>query len=300
MADRAAVCAVTLAAGGARDPAASTASIASFSEPATNLVDLLHLEELDVDLYRGRNEPESDWAALFGGQVAAQALMAAAHTVPAGRDPHSLHGYFLRRGRHEHPVILEVARERDGRSFSSRHVVARQRGQVIFSMSTSFHRHESGPELIYEAQRAAPQPEDVAEVVVMERFRPTLRFRPLTPTVMRDDGPGFPARMWVRTTDDLPDDDLIHACALTYLSDVGSGFAEVDVPGLPPGGPSLDHALWFQRPLRADSWLLLELWPLKAGGGRGLYAGSIRDRSGRVGAMLTQEVLLRAQSIPNP
>ncbi|MGH9060395.1 MAG: acyl-CoA thioesterase, partial [Acidimicrobiales bacterium] len=262
--------------------------------PLRDIPDLLDLEELDTNLYRARNEDGGGWPTLFGGQVAAQALMAAARTVPEGRTPHSLHGYFLRPGRPDHAVILQVARDRDGRSFSARHVVAIQRNEVIFSMSTSFHHGESGAQFVSERPLPPTGPDDLEETVIMARFEPMLRLKPFplrVPTTELDFP--VPSRMWARTVGALSDDPIVHACALTYLSDVGSGFAESEVADLPRGGPSLDHSLWFHQPIRLDDWVLLDTWPLKAGGGRGLYAGSIHDRAGTLGAMLTQETLLR-------
>lgn len=256
---------------------------------------LLDIEELDTNLYRGYNEESASLRpALFGGQVAAQALRAAAFTVPELRLPHSLHGYFLRPGRAEHPVILQVARDRDGRSFSARHVVALQESEVIFSMSVSFQQAQEGPEFAVERDPPPMGPEDLPTRTIFARFSPMLEIRPFPPTrPYRDDEFPAPARMWARAMTALPDDPIIHACALTYLSDVGSGFADGTVPGTPRGGPSIDHAIWFHHPIRLDDWVLLDSWPLKAIGSRGLYAGSICDRSGRLGAMLTQEVLFR-------
>lgn len=262
--------------------------------PVKDLLDLLDLEELDTNLYRGRNEDGLGWPTLFGGQVAAQALMAAARTVPEGRTPHSLHGYFLRPGRPERPVILQVVRNRDGRSFSARHVVALQRSEVIFSMSASFHHDEPGAEFVAKRPHPPGGPDELEDTVLAARFAPMLRLRPFPLRVPAEELTfPMPSRMWARTARELPDDPVVHACALAYLSDVGSGFAETTVPGLPRGGPSLDHSLWFHKPVRLDDWVLLDMWPLKAGGGRGLYAGSIHDRAGRLGAMLTQETLLR-------
>ncbi len=262
---------------------------------ATDMLSLLDIEELDTNLYRGYNEQRAaDRPALFGGQVAAQALMAAARTVPEPRLPHSLHGYFLRPGSPAHPVILQVARDRDGRSFSARHVVALQGGEVIFSMSASFHHGEEGPEFPVERQPLTTAPEDLAERRDEFRFEHMLRIRPFPPVrPYGDDEFPVPASMWARVPGPLPDDPVIHACALAYLSDVGSGFGDGDVPGAPRGGPTIDHALWFHHPIRLDDWVLLDTWSVKAIGARGLYAGSIRDRDGRLGAMLHQEILFR-------
>jgi acyl-CoA thioesterase-2 len=260
------------------------------------MLGLLDIEELDTNLYRGYNEKASaERPALFGGQVAAQALRAAASTVPEGRFPNSLHGYFLRPGRAEHPVILQVARDRDGRSFSARHVVALQQGEVIFSMSASFHRPKEGVEFAVERAREWIPPEELEDRTYQSRFAFLFDVRPQAATRPYEvDEEHVPARIWARVKDELPDDPMVHACALTYLSDVGSGFADGTVPGVPRGGPSIDHAMWFHHPLRVDDWVLLDSWPLKTIGSRGLYAGSIHDRQGRLGAVLMQEVLFRS------
>lgn len=268
--------------------------------PTTDdLQELLDLEELDIDLYRGMNETSSrQRPALFGGQVAAQALRAAAYTVPEGRLPNSLHGYFLRPGRADRPVILRVARDRDGGSFSARHVVAVQHGEVIFSMSASFQTPREGVE--WSTPRAPEaEPEELDDRTAFSRFQSTMRIRPLPPTVPYDDEQWpVPARMWVSTRAPLPDDPTLHACVLTYASDMGSGFGDGTAPGVPRGGPSIDHAVWFHESLRMDNWVLLEMWPSKAGGGRGLYTGTMQDRAGRVGAMLVQEILFRTPRGP--
>ncbi len=259
-----------------------------------DLVELLDLELLDKDLYRGRNETAATkYPALFGGQVAAQALRAAAYSVPEGRMPNSLHGYFLRPGQVDRPVILRVDRERDGGSFSARHVVAVQDGEVIFSMSASF-------QVPKQAQLWCPpcevemQPDELDEGGIIDRFEHTVDIRGLPPAVAYDpqDWP-VPARMWVRSRQKLDADPVLHACALAYMSDIGSGFGDGQAAGFPRGGPSIDHALWFHEPLRADEWVYIGMWPLKAGGGRGLYSGIMQDIDGRVGATLTQEILFR-------
>jgi acyl-CoA thioesterase-2 len=264
------------------------------SSPVDTMLDLLEVEELDSNLYRGRNEDNGEWPTLFGGQVAAQALMAASRTVPAGRHPHSLHGYFLRPGRPDHPVILQVSRDRDGRSFSARHVVAVQHNKVIFSMSASFQVAEAGIDVVSVHPTLSPGPEELPEGLLIPEFKPLLRFRPF-PLRVSAEGMAFPIpqRLWARSAVDLPDDPIYHAGALTYLSDIGSGFSESKVPGLPAGGPSLDHSVWFHAPLRLDDWVLLEMAPLKVGGSRGVYGATIVDRVGTLGAMLAQEVLLR-------
>jgi acyl-CoA thioesterase-2 len=258
--------------------------------PAT-LTELLDLERLDRDLFRGRNEPGAqDRHALYGGQVAAQALRAASGTVPDDRLPHSFHGYFLRPGRVDLPVIFEVDRDRDGGSFSARHVRAVQDGEVIFSMLASFHSARESADVDAMTTRGGPDPETL-------RNRPTptglVDVREVTPTRVAAGQIRHPDRIWVRAAHPLPDDPLVHVCALAYVSDFGSGFGQTDVPELPAGGPSIDHAVWFHHPLRADDWMLLELWPMKAASARGVYGGSIRGADGTLGAVLAQEMLLR-------
>jgi acyl-CoA thioesterase II len=258
-----------------------------------SMAELLDLEMLDTDLYRAVNEvPDNGKPTLFGGQVAAQALKAAGLTVPDGRLPHSLHGYFLRPGWRNRPVVFKVERDRDGRSFSARRVSAIQHGEVIFDLTASFHVQEHSGEYGVGMRTDVPPPEDC----VAERFGdnfPLAEVRLVPPIAHNPDGVAISSTMWFRVKEDLGDDRLTHACAVTYLSDIGTGFALVDVPDLPKGGPSLDHAMWFRGPVHADSWLLFDMWPLMAGGARGLYAGSIHQGDGTLGAMMTQESLVR-------
>jgi acyl-CoA thioesterase-2 len=254
------------------------------------LAALLDLEVLDRDLFRGENEEgAASRMSLYGGQVAAQALRAAGATVPAERWPHSLHGYFLRPGRVDRPVLLHVDRDRDGGSFSARHVRAVQDGEVIFSMVASFQEHQDSATFDAVPTRGGPDPSDLPA-----RSSPFLvEVREVTPTRIGDGQVRHSDSLWVRASTPLPDDPLVHACAVAYVSDLGSGFGQVEVPGLPAGGPSIDHSLWFHDPIRADEWMLLELWPLKASGARGVYSGSLRSEDGRLGVLLTQEMLLR-------
>jgi acyl-CoA thioesterase-2 len=257
----------------------------------TTLAELLELERLDRDLFRGENEPGArERHALYGGQVAAQALRAAGTTVADDRVPHSFHGYFLRPGRVDRPVIFEVDRDRDGGAFSARHVRAVQEGEVIFSMLASFHEHRDSPTFDVLATSDAPGPDSLAP-------RPTVaslvEVREVTPTRIVGRQFRHPDRIWVRASAPLPDDVLAHACALAYASDLGSGFGQTEIPGLPTSGPSIDHAVWFHAPLRADDWMLLELAPRKARSSRGVYDGSLRNLEGELGALIAQEMLLR-------
>jgi acyl-CoA thioesterase-2 len=255
-----------------------------------DLAALLQLEELDRDLFRGENEPGArERVALYGGQVAAQALAAAGATIPDDRRPHSLHGYFLRPGHTDRPVIFHVDRDRDGGSFSARHVRAVQHGEVIFSMVASFHHLREAATLDVVPTRGGPPADGLPP-----RPMPSLvEVREITPTRITGGMIRHSDRLWVRATAPLPDDPLVQACALTYISDLGSGFGQVEVPGLAAGGPSIDHSLWFHDSIPADEWVLLELAPLKAGGGRGVYTGALRSHDGRLGAVVTQEMLLR-------
>jgi acyl-CoA thioesterase-2 len=255
-------------------------------ELANDLISLLTLERVDRDLFRGRNANFGPRRTLYGGQVAAQCLIAAAATVDEGRLPHSLHGYFLRAGRSDLPVILEVDRDRDGRSFSARHVVALQEGEVIFSMLISFQIEAEGGMFDAASRRDVSEP----EALPRGGWNPLLEVREVTPTDFLKGV--FTDCVWVRSLSPLPDDPLLHRAALTYLSDVGTGFGQQDATLIGRGGPSIDHAVWFQENIRADDWVLVDLRPVKARSARGCYDGSLRDRDGRLGATLYQEHLL--------
>jgi acyl-CoA thioesterase-2 len=265
-----------------------------------DILAMLDLDRIDRDLYRAPSRTNEGRRHLFGGQVAAQALRAAAHTVPADRSCHSMHGYFLRRGQPDQDVILRVYRDRDGGSFSARRVVAIQEGDVIFTVSTSFHVDEAGGTYQVEPPHDFPPPETVD---IGEGGGPPDFFE-LKPVEPRDvppmpSAPGVgpirpPSRVWIKTRDPLPDDPVLHLCALTYVTDFGSGFASVAIEGLARAGPSLDHCIWFHEPIRLDDWVLLDLWPLRASGARGTYLGTVHDRRGTLGCVLAQEALLRA------
>jgi acyl-CoA thioesterase-2 len=217
-------------------------------------------------------------------------LRAAAATVEEGRLPHSFHGYFLRAGSPEVPVILEVDRDRDGRSFSARHVVAVQEGEVIFSMLASFHAEREGATFDEAPRREVPSPEAAKKA----GWTGMVDVREVTSTDF--DRHMFTDCIWVRSAVPLADDPIIQRAGLAYLSDLGSGFGQVDKTALGFPGPSIDHAMWFHEPIRADEWVLLDLRPLKAASGRSTYEGSLRNEAGQLGATIAQETLMLPMS----
>jgi acyl-CoA thioesterase-2 len=230
-----------------------------------------------------------DGIALYGGQVAAQALVAAGRTVDPARPPHSLHCYFLRAGDPAVPTEFGVERDRDGRSFSARRVTASQGGRVVLSMVCSFAVREDGPEQDVDPMPPAGPPEaarpgDLPRLFDMEARYPAQPF---------PDGP-WPTRVWARTTVPLPPDPLLHASVLTYLSDLFTGTAGLAGAGR-MSSTTLDHALWFHRPSRLDDWVLMDLTPRTAAGGRGWYTGTVHDSGGRLAASMAQEVLVRSR-----
>jgi acyl-CoA thioesterase II len=281
------------------------------------LLSRLDLETLDRDLFRG-NTPNDGRPRVFGGLVAAQALIAACRTVAEpDRLPHSLHGYFLRPGDPTRPIIYSVDRIRDGSSFSTRRVVARQNGEAIFNMATSFHVPEDG----LEHQIAMPpvpdpetlKPDDARLREHVERTgNPVFAFllsieRPIE---HRDADPVDLAapephrtihRRWFRAVGRIPDDPRLHMGVLTYASDMGLLDSSLDYHGLAWVDPammvaSLDHAVWFHRPFRADDWLLYVTDSPTTAGGRGMNFGRIYARDGSLVASTAQESLIRKRT----
>jgi acyl-CoA thioesterase-2 len=262
------------------------------TESVSDLLRFLDLEQIDDLIYRGwPGVWPKERQTIFGGEVAAQALRAAAATVDPDRRPHSLHGYFLRRGDPSMPVVFVVDRDRDGLSFSARRVAAMQRGEVIWEMSCSFHVAEEGPEFIQPVRPELVLPGDSPEQ--LPRWSPLLEVRLPPPPDGRESPPGSHDRVWTRVRVTLPDDPIIHACMHAFTSDISSGFGDLAIDGIPPGGPSIDHALWFHHPTRADDWVIYDCVPAKVGGRRGLYTGTAHDLDGHLVAMLAQEMLLR-------
>lgn len=283
------------------------------AEAVARLVRLLELEELDVNLYRGHNPNTWPGGRVFGGLVASQALRAAMATVDVAHQIHSLHAYFLRPGQPGVPMIFHVDRIRDGRSFTTRNVTAMQKGEAIFSMSSSFHKDgEDGIDYQLSLPADAPDPDAVDDRSGGFPVRASF----FTPFELRDIGPTEPSpdgtfrstrRVWVKTAAALPDDPAIHAAVLTFMSDMAVVLAArppVERDGANPWerftGASLDHAVWFHRPVRADEWLYYDLHALTNFNARGLARGVFYNQAGVLGASVTQEALVRQMRPGSP
>ncbi|WP_067662642.1 acyl-CoA thioesterase [Nocardia miyunensis] len=261
-------------------------SLESAPVASSTLLDLLEVEQIDRNLHRSVLVFDEPFA-LYGGQVAAQALLAAGRTVPGSRLPHSLHCYYLRGGSAARPVLYRVDEDRDGRSYSARRVTALQDGEVIFTMSASFAVARPGADHEVEAMPDVAGPETLPEWEFERMWSMQARVPP-----RRTPATPWPSLFWARSAIDLPDSPLLHACVLTYLSDTSSGL--VDVPGGAEwAGSTLDHAVWFHRPARLDEWVLVDLLPQTVAAGRGLYTGTIRRTDGVTVATLAQESLFR-------
>jgi acyl-CoA thioesterase-2 len=281
----------------------------------SDLIRQLDLESLELNLFRGQSS-DLGGKSVFGGQVVGQALVAATRTVE-GRAPHSLHAYFLLPGDMAAPIVYEVDRIRDGRSFTARRVQAIQHGQPILSMLASFHVAEPGlehqapmpqvppPESLrsttelreqWIAEAGGAVPERVLEAIRRPppiEFRPTEPWNPLKPTRAEPR-----QAMWLRAVDRMPDDPLLHTCVLAYASDY-----YLMPTALRPHGASwmggamvvasIDHAMWFHRPARVDEWLLYTMESPSAQNARGFARGLIYDRAGRLVASVAQEGLMR-------
>lgn len=252
------------------------------------LRDVLDLERVDRDLFRSRVVFEERWS-LFGGQVAAQALLAAGTTVDPERVPHSLHGYFLRPGDSRRPVVFAVDRDRDGGSFSARRVVALQDGEVILNASTSFAvEDETEEEVVLEpvpdvGPLAAAAPVQVPPRLIGCELRVPEQTHELH---------SFPTRVWLRCAEELPEGRLVDAAVQTYVSDIFTG-AGVLASSRGRYQSSLDHAVWFHRPARAGAWLLMDLHARSVGRGRGHYTGGLWTEGSSLVASLAQETLYR-------
>jgi acyl-CoA thioesterase-2 len=263
--------------------------------------EILQLETIEKDIYRGRAH-SSYLQRTFGGQVAGQALVAATKTVDERYVVHSLHGYFLRPGNPEEPTVYLVDRIRDGRSFCTRRVTAVQDGMAIFTMSASFHVEDQGLEH-QDRMPSVPDPEELVDVLsdkdrqALAPFREwenfDVRIIPRDKIVASRDL-AAQQRVWFRYRHQLPDYQVFHVCTLAYMSDMTLlGSAQVSHPDENAQSASLDHAMWFMRPFRADEWLLYDQTSPSASGGRALTQGRIYNRHGVMVAAVTQEGLAR-------
>jgi acyl-CoA thioesterase II len=283
------------------------------SNALRELIDLLALERRTDTAFRARSQ-DLGWGMIFGGQVLGQALSAATQTVPGDRLVHSLHGYFLRRGDLNVPIEYEVDRIRDGGSFTTRRVVAAQPGGAIFTMAASFQIDEPGFQHQDDIPDAPPPESLPTERERMAKFVALLPdyvrtlFEAERPFEVRSadpvedllhPAPRAPRRlMWIRAADPLPDDPALHRCLLAYISDYSFMTTALAPHGLTWLMPSLqlaslDHAMWFHRPLRVDEWLLHVIDSPSASGARGFARGRVFTRDGRLVASTAQEGLMR-------
>lgn len=285
------------------------------SKAVETLLDILDLEKIEQNLYRGES-PDVGWQRVFGGQVIGQALVSAQRTVESERHVHSLHGYFMRPGDPSVPIVYEVDRIRDGRSFTTRRVVAIQHGRAIFSMSASFQIEEPGLEHYLPMPKVAP-PEDLPSEKELanqfidhapegvrkywQRERP-IELRPIDLEHYISSRKLDPVQnIWFRATGKLPDDSAVQRAVLAYASDMtlldtslfAHGRAVFD-PNLQVA--SLDHAMWFHRPMNMEEWHLYSQDSPNASGARGFTRGSIYNREGVLVASVTQEGLIRERA----
>jgi acyl-CoA thioesterase-2 len=286
------------------------------SKALDEVIGLLDLEQIEVNIFRGESPEGESRQRVFGGQVAGQALVAAGRTVPADRPVHSLHAYFIRPGDPTVPLVYVVEPVRDGHSFTTRRVTVVQHGKTIFTLSASFHRAEPGFEHA-DVMPEVPDPEDVEPTAdrlrrlygpsADEHMWPSAidirHVGPLTDEASRD--PSLITSrniVWLRADGELPDDPLLHVCLMTYASDM----TLLDTVLLAQGtswsdglisGASLDHAMWFHRPFRADHWLLYVQDSPVASGALGLARGEVYTRDGELVVSVVQEGLLRPRQL---
>ena len=282
------------------------------TSPLDDLVTLLDLEAIEVNIFRGFS-PEENRVRVFGGQVAGQSLVAASRTVDENtRHVHSLHAYFLRPGDPAAPILYEVDRLRDGRSFTTRRVIAIQHGEVIFNLQASFHASEPGLDWQISAPHGLPDPESLPDFKTrMAPYKEQMgewydRPRPIDQRYV-DGSPmervgteSTGQKVWLRAVGSLPDDPVLHACIATYASDM----TLLDTTLLPHGlgwtdgnvqMASLDHAMWFHRPFRADEWHLYDQHAISTSNSRGLAGGSIYTQDGQLAVTVVQEGLIRVR-----
>ncbi|MAR28681.1 MAG: acyl-CoA thioesterase II [Gammaproteobacteria bacterium] len=284
-------------------------------QPLNQIIKTLDLEEIELNHYLATS-PNEGWQRVYGGQVIGQALVAASRTVSPNRSAHSLHGYFLRAGDTTIPILYKVDRIRDGKSFTTRRVVAVQRGQAIFTMSISFQVDEGGLSHQFDMPKV-PAPDSLPTEDELRREQAkswpkefqesfsgssAIQVKPVDPVDLLNPEPAQAMqRCWMRCGEALPDDPRIHQCVLAYLSD----WSLLDTASRPHAVSfmqdnvqvaSLDHAMWFHRPFRADEWLLYDQDSPSASGARGFNRGLIYNQAGELVASTTQEGLLRVHA----
>ncbi len=285
------------------------------SNTLEQLLELIDLEPIEHNIYRGRNRDIGS-SRVYGGQVLAQALVAARRTVEEDRPAHSLHGYFILAGDLSVPIVYFVDRLRDGGSFTTRRVTAIQHGEAIFNLSASFHRvepgleHQMDPPQVPDPESLTPELNEIRKVAhqipeplrgILVQDRP-IDFRPVDPPDLLDPQPSEPRRAtWFRANGTMPDDPLMHQAVLAYASDYGLLVTSLQPHGMNVRTPglqvaSLDHALWFHRPFRVDDWLLYVVDSPASGGARGFARGSIYTRDGTLVASVAQEGLIRVRN----
>jgi len=276
------------------------------------VVELLDLEQIELNIFRGRSPEGERRQRVFGGQVAGQALVAAGRTVPPDRLVHSLHAYFIRPGDPTVPLVYLVERVRDGRSFTTRRVTVVQHGKTIFTLSASFQHPEEGHFDHFVPMPEVPAPDEVEPTSVRLRrlFGPAAdeysrdnpidirHVGPLSAEVERDPSLAAPNNIvWLRADGKLPDDPLLHVCLMTYASDMTLLDTVLQAHGVSwdslIAGASLDHAMWFHRPFRADQWLLYAQDSPSSTGGRGIARGEVYTEQGILVVSVVQEGLLR-------
>lgn len=284
-------------------------------QPLNQIIKTLDLEEIELNHYLATS-PNEGWQRVYGGQVIGQALVAASRTVSPNRSAHSLHGYFLRAGDTTIPILYKVDRIRDGKSFTTRRVVAVQRGQAIFTMSISFQVDEGGLSHQFDMPKV-PAPDSLPTEDELRREQAkswpkefqesfsgssAIQVKPVDPVDLLNPEPAQAMqRCWMRCGEALPDDPRIHQCVLAYLSD----WSLLDTASRPHAVSfmqdnvqvaSLDHAMWFHRPFRADEWLLYDQDSPSSSGARGFNRGLIYNQAGELVASTTQEGLLRVHA----
>ncbi len=268
----------------------SSREVLDGAQSAPNTVaEVLSLQHLPHDRFLSKPVSVTGRRTIYGGQVAAQALRAASLTVPQDRVAHSMHAYFLAAGDASAPVELRVERDREGGRYSGRRVTAHQGEQLIFSMVCSFSRPK--PDAMEFQAAGVPDVQPPAGMATHELN--TSRTFDLEARIPADPNPWYrwPARLWLRIREPLPDDPNVRACGVVFLSDLCTGLSRTpEIENVGPM-PSIDHAVWLHRPADPNDWLLIDLHPMATAGGRGMYSGQIYDERGTLVATLAQESL---------